>query len=107
VTLLVLAIEARNIIAVRVLVENQVIDVNLAVESDGLLLSPISLAAACFDPEEPGILNLLIDAGTDRKDRVKTRITQLILALLRGIIRVCDCLGLHSFLHILRHLHNY
>lgn len=82
-TPLALATETRCKRAVELLLAHNA-DVKIAAERGGRLVHPIVQAAACHGPEEPEILQLLLDAGADAKEKMEGNITLAHITALNG-----------------------
>ncbi|SPJ88067.1 uncharacterized protein FTOL_12536 [Fusarium torulosum] len=94
-TPLLLAIEVRSQRAVEILIRHGA-DVKLAGEQDGKSITPVLKAAACYDPEEPKLLQALFNAGIDPREKMRFGITLTHIAALKGNVESLKLLLEHN-----------
>jgi hypothetical protein len=92
---LLLAIEVRSQQAVEILIRHGA-NVKLAGEQEGKPITPVLKAAACYDPEEPKLLQALFNAGIDPREKMQFGITLTHIAALKGNIESLKLLLEHN-----------
>jgi cytohesin len=95
ITPLLLAIEVRSQQAVEILIRHGA-NVKLAGEQEGKPITPVLKAAACYDPEEPKLLQALFNAGIDPREKMQFGITLTHIAALKGNIESLELLLEHN-----------